>query len=177
MKLLIDTVNKDFYIAIVEENKTIDYIHIENLIKKSDALPVEYKKLIDRNNLMTSDLKGIYINKGPGSFMGIRAGFVFGKILAMMLNIPFHTCDNLLFISQGIDGEYFVDAKGNKSYKGSITNKTSSIELVDFVQDSMVNYENLINNPKNILELFTVEEDVINAQPLYFKEPQIGGAK
>ena len=177
MKLLIDTVNKDFYISIVDENKTIDYIHIENLVKKSDALPIEYKKLIDRNNLDTKNLKAIYVNKGPGSFMGIRAGFVFGKILAMMLNIPFYTCDNLLFISQGIDGNYFVDAKGNKSYKGTIINKTSSIKLVDFVQDSMINYKNLISNPKNTLDMFTIEEDVINAQPLYFKEPQIGGAK
>ena len=177
MKLLIDTCNKDLYIAIIQNDKTLIYEHKKDLKRKSDALPILFKEMIKKLNINTNDIKEIYVVNGPGSFMGIRAGVVFAKTMAYLLNINLYAIDNLTFISNGKNGVYYVDASGNKSYKGTIKNNDVKIELCDYEKDSIIDYKNIINNPSIYLSLFKKINDIIQFESLYIKEPQIGGAK
>ena len=176
MKLLVDTVNNDLYVAIIENNKTIAYEHLKDLKRKSDALPEIFDELTKALKIKARDLKEIYVVNGPGSFMGIRAGMTFCKTMALVTGAKLFGIDNLTFISAGIDGEYFVDAKGNSSYKGTISKGKTIIELTDYQEDSSIDYDLLINDPEQYLKLFKLIDDIPNYECLYIKEPQVGGA-
>ncbi|NQZ65622.1 MAG: hypothetical protein HRT99_00190 [Mycoplasmatales bacterium] len=174
MKLLLDMVNKDFFMSIINNDKTIVFEHLENYLKKSDLIPSVFQKLISKAKIETKDIKSIYVVNGPGSFMGIRAGMVFGKTIALLTGAEFFSINNLVYISLGLDGTYYTDAKGKKSYRAIIKNKKFKIDIVDYENDSIIDYEEIINNPKKVLNLFSKIEDIVNFKSEYFKEPQIG---
>ena len=161
--------------SIVKENKTIAYHHLEDYKKKTDILPSLYKEILEEANIKTKDIEEIYVVNGPGSFMGIRAGIVFSKTLALASNKKLFSIDNLTFISMGIEGEYFVDAKGKKSYRGIFKNNKIKIDLCEFQEDSKIHYKLLIENPQKFLITFKKIENILDLEELYIKEPQIGG--
>ena len=175
MKLFIDTVNEDLFLSIIKDNQTISYVHLKKHLKKSEILPQVYKDLIKKANVFTKDIKKIYLVNGPGSFMSIRAGSVFAKTLCLILKIDLFSIDNLTFISKGIDGNYYVDAKSKKSFIGNVKNGQTKITLGDFKENSLIDYKTLIDQPEVYLKLFKKVKNVLDFKENYFKEPQIGG--
>lgn len=175
MKLIIDTVNDDFYMAIINENNTESFEYLKNYKRKSDILPVIFKKLIDEVGISAKDINSIYVVNGPGSFMGIRAGMTFAKTMALVTGAKLFGIDNLTFISKGKDGTYYVDAKGSKSYMGKMKNGIMTTSFSDFKKNTLINYDSLINNPKKYLMIFKEVSDILNYEANYIKEPQVGG--
>ncbi|MCK5866795.1 MAG: tRNA (adenosine(37)-N6)-threonylcarbamoyltransferase complex dimerization subunit type 1 TsaB [Mycoplasmataceae bacterium] len=176
MKILIDTVNKDLFISLIENNETLDFSHLKEYKYKSDILPSLYKKLLNKNNLTTKDIKEIYVVNGPGSFMGIRAGIVFSKTLSFVGKKKLFQCNNLKFISGGQDIEVYLDAKSGLSFKGREIKGEYKVDTVNFIEDSLINYEALISSPKIYLDLFNEVTNIIEFKEEYFKEPRVGGA-
>ena len=176
MKLLVDTVNEDFYMALIKDEKTLFYTHKKNYKKKSDIVPVVFKKLINSAKIVAKDIDEIYVVNGPGSFMGIRAGMTFCKTMALITGAKLFGTDNLSFISRKRDGEYFVDAKGGKSYRGLVSNNIVAIDLVDYKENSPIDYESIIMFPLSYTSIFQEIEDIPEYKCNYVKEPQIGGA-
>jgi tRNA threonylcarbamoyl adenosine modification protein YeaZ len=175
MKLLIDTVNEDLFLSIIENNRTLAFIHLEKYKHKSEILPSIYSKLLKKLNISTKNIQEIYVVNGPGSFMGIRAGLVFSKTLALVTNIKLYSLDNLSFISMGKEGKYYIDAKGGKSYIGTLENQKMKIEIGEFKQNSFINYKNLIDNPEIYLQKFKKVKNILKFKENYIKKPQIGG--
>ncbi len=54
----------------------------------SDTLLIKIDELLNTNTLDKSDLTGIIIYQGPGSFTGLRIGISVANALAYSLNIP-----------------------------------------------------------------------------------------
>lgn len=175
MKLFINSVNEDLFLSIIKDNETLSYVHLVKYQKKSQILPKVYKDLIKKANILTNDIKKIYLVNGPGSFMGIRAGSVFAKTLCLILKIDLFAIDNLTFISKGIDGNYYVDAKSKKSFVGNVKNGKTTISFSNFKKNSLIDYQTLINNPKVYLKLFKKVKNILDFKENYCKEPQIGG--
>lgn len=176
MKLFIDTINTDFFISLIEDNKTIAFIHQEKLIKKSDFLPKAFSELMTKANKDIEDIKSIYVTDGPGSFMGIRAGLTFAKVICHVQKKRLFVANNFIFIAGGQDGTYYVDAKSSQSFKGSVKGSNVEVELVDATEDSSIDYKAFIESPETTLENFKEVKDIVNYEPQYFKDPQIGGA-
>ena len=177
LALIIDTSNSDLFVSIVKNKKTIVSTHLENCEKKSEKLPLIVSKMFQNKKLKNGvkALDEIYVNKGPGSFMGVRAGVLFAKTLAYTLKIKLYACDNLLFISNGQDGTYHIDAKGGLSYQGIVSKGEAKIELVDFKENSKIDYGRIKKKPQLILNLFKLVDNIHDFEPLYIKEPQVGG--
>lgn len=172
MKLLIETCLSDFFVGLINnENQFIDYIHEKKFQKKSERLAEDVEKLLKNNKLAPKDLTGIYITKGPGSFMGIRAGLMFGATVARITGVPLYTVNTMEFISGGINGEYFLDAKSSESFM--YKHPKGEVKLVEFQNDTPMDYQALIKNPKQYLDLFEATEPG-QALPEYFKEPRVG---
>ena len=176
MKLFIDTINTDFFISLIKDNKTIAFIHKEKLIKKSDFLPKAFSELMTKANKDIKDIESIYVTDGPGSFMGIRAGLTFAKVICHVQKKNLYVANNFIFISGGQEGTYYVDAKSNQSFKGSVSGSNVEVELVDATEDSNIDYKAFIANPEMTLKHFKEVSDITNYEPQYFKDPQIGGA-
>ena len=176
MKILIDTVNKDLFISLIKNGKTLDFIHLKEYIYKSNILPSLYRDLLEKNNLITKDIEEFYVVNGPGSFMGIRAGVVFSKTLAFVGKKKLFQCNNLKFISGGRDIEVFIDAKSKKSFRGREINGEYKVDIINFVEETILDYNELIISPNIFINLFNQVNDILNFKENYFKEPRVGGA-
>jgi tRNA threonylcarbamoyladenosine biosynthesis protein TsaB len=97
------------------EREETEFVHAE-------ALHQMMKDILDRNNLKPSDLHGIAVGIGPGSYTGLRIGVTAAKGLAYALNIGMVaiTTGELLVNSVGNDsGDMpvaLIDARRNDAY-------------------------------------------------------------
>lgn len=72
---------RDGELLDLEEQATEGYSHAENLHPFID-------RILQRNQLKPSDLDGVCVSKGPGSYTGLRIGVSAAKGLCFALDIP-----------------------------------------------------------------------------------------
>ena len=70
-KLIIDAVKDNIFFMIINDNNTYSVTH-ENSKNNYEKLIILLINFLKNNNLGGSDIGSIYINRGPGSFAGIR---------------------------------------------------------------------------------------------------------
>lgn len=114
MILIINTSGNGIELAINDK-----IFKIENT-KQSIALPNTVMEFLQQNHINMSDLSGIGVIVGPGSFTGIRMGIAYAKGLGIGLKIPvipvnifeiylYKTPDAFVALDSG-RGDFFVAA-------------------------------------------------------------------
>ena len=71
IKLIIDAADKVIFLMLIINNKTYSITH-ENSKINYEKLTILINDFLNSNNLVVKDIKKIYVNRGPGSFAGIR---------------------------------------------------------------------------------------------------------
>ena len=107
MHVCLETATRNCSVALIKDNVLVDlFEREENEFVHAEALHQMMKDLLDRNNLKPSDLHGIAVGIGPGSYTGLRIGVTAAKGFGYALNIgviPITT------------GELLVNSVGNNS--------------------------------------------------------------
>ena len=86
--LTIDTSdNKKISVGLEINNRRDEITQDSTVLRSEAALPV-IEKLLQKNNLNVSQIDEIKINKGPGSFTGLRVGISIANALSFLLKIP-----------------------------------------------------------------------------------------
>ena len=107
MYLCLETATRNCSVALIKDNALVDLLEREETeFVHAEALHQMMKDLLDRNNLKPSDLNGIAVGIGPGSYTGLRIGVTAAKGLAYALNIGLVTITT---------GELLVNSAGNYS--------------------------------------------------------------
>ena len=70
-KLIIDIANEKIFLMIITLSNIYNITH-ENTKINFEKLTLIINDFLGSNNLNISDINEIYVNKGPGSFAGIR---------------------------------------------------------------------------------------------------------
>ena len=70
-KLIIDVANEFFFLMIITSSNIYNITH-ENTKINYEKLTLIINAFLGSNNLKITNINEIYINKGPGSFAGIR---------------------------------------------------------------------------------------------------------
>ena len=78
------TIKKSYKVDPHQSHETL--AKLENFLKLAKVKPSNIKKII--------------INKGPGSFTGIRVGVAHALALSLVLNVPLQALKNLKFYSK-----------------------------------------------------------------------------
>lgn len=86
MILIIETIERT-EIRIGVFNKDLTWFYFETASQSSDLLP-KIQETLEKNKIRLTDLTGILVSRGPGSFTGIRIGVTTANTLAWSLNIP-----------------------------------------------------------------------------------------
>ena len=88
-KLIIDAANENIFLMVITNSGTYNISHVNSKIN--------YEKLINLINdflnskkLKIRDLMEIYINRGPGSFAGIRNSLSVVKAINIALKIDYY---------------------------------------------------------------------------------------
>ncbi len=86
MYLCIDTATAHSGVAITDDKKSV-YLELETN-HASDEILEKIDQLVKKTNIQLSDLKGVFVIKGPGSFTGLRVGIAVANQFAHQLKIP-----------------------------------------------------------------------------------------
>lgn len=154
MKILsIDTSSNICSTAILEDDKIIDEINLNNAKTHSENLMPIVSEILIRNHLKLSNIDLISCCVGPGSFTGIRIGVASMKAIAEVHNIPIASVTSLETLAR-IDNSdrmkvTLIDAKNNQVYCGIFDQEYKPKE--DFVADNIENIIKIIKKYKNVV--------------------------
>ena len=70
-KLVIDAANKNIFLVIISNDNIYNVRH-ENSKTNYEKLIVLIDEFLNSRNLKMNDISSLYVNRGPGSFAGIR---------------------------------------------------------------------------------------------------------
>ncbi|WP_338583085.1 tRNA (adenosine(37)-N6)-threonylcarbamoyltransferase complex dimerization subunit type 1 TsaB [Mycoplasmopsis cynos] len=185
MNIFLDTATTDFVLILfTNEFKVIDYVHYKNYKKKVELIVDEFKYILQKNNINIGDIKAFYTNLGPGFFTGIRSSLIFLRTIALILNQKIYTTNTfeiLNFINND-KKDFILDAQGQKYFFLAYNDFDSKdyLKKIKILNQqnlplSNLNYDDLIKNFSKIKNIFTLESELVNIEPLYIKKPQIGG--
>lgn len=185
MKLFLDTTAKDFALALFDNNlKLINKIIISNQPKKIDLITEYVPKICTDSNVNIHEIDTFYTNLGPGLFTGVRISLVYLRTIALITNAKIKTVSSMQILQRQnpLQREFNINAMGNKYFNYFALNTHFSVDLVKVVQGELINYdqidyEELFNNFAVYEDLFIENNEPINIEPYYIKQPQIGSKK
>ena len=121
-KLIIDGTNEKIFLMIITSNDVYN-ISYENTKINYEKLTVIINDFLGNYKLKISDIKNIYINRGPGSFAGIRNSISIIKAFNISKKIDYYCYS-------------FEDFKGEENI---------SYENIPYLCDKFKIKKNLIN--------------------------------
>ncbi len=199
MKILaVDTSSKICAVAILEDNKVIDEIKLDNGKTHSENLMPIIKEILDRNSLNLSNFNLIAVSVGPGSFTGIRIGIATIKPMAEVYNLPVASVTSLETLARNIENKEkdftiisLIDAKNNQVYAGffdteynlkeeeiaedidEVLKRAGKYSKIIFVGDgAIIHKEKIEENLKNRSIIFAEEnnQSAINTGKIGYKK-------
>ena len=88
--LSLDTVSSVCSLALYKDRKNIASCELENTFTSplTGSLPEVLKTFLETNQVDQAQLTAIVVNRGPGSFTGVRFGMAFAKGYSFGLGVP-----------------------------------------------------------------------------------------
>ena len=88
-KLVIDVANEKIFLMIITKDDIYN-ITKENTKINYEKLTLIVKDFLNSNSLKLNDIGKIYVNRGPGSFAGIRNSLSFAKAFNVSRKIDYY---------------------------------------------------------------------------------------
>jgi tRNA threonylcarbamoyladenosine biosynthesis protein TsaB len=86
--LRIDTSNNRKITIELEADRKKDTLTEDSTFLRSEATLPTIDKLLEKNKLKIQDVEKVEVNRGPGSFTGLRVGVAIANALSFLLKIP-----------------------------------------------------------------------------------------
>ena len=87
--LIIDAANEKIFLMIIK-SKNIYKASFENSKTNYERLTILIDDFLNLNNLKINDISKLYVNRGPGSFAGIRNSLSVVKAIKLVKNIDYY---------------------------------------------------------------------------------------
>ena len=88
-KLVIDVTNEKIFLMIITKDDIYN-ITKENTKINYEKLTLILKDFLNSSNLKLEDIQKIYVNRGPGSFAGIRNSLSIVKAINVARNVDYY---------------------------------------------------------------------------------------
>ena len=98
-KLVIDAVNENIFLVIISNDNIYNVRH-ENSKTNYEKLIVLIDEFLNSKNLKMNDISSLYVNRGPGSFAGIRNSLSIVKAIHLSKKIDYYCYSFQDFINQ-----------------------------------------------------------------------------
>lgn len=152
MKMLaVDTSSAICSVALLDDDRLIDEINLDNGKTHSENLMPLVDELITRNNLIVKDIEFIACCVGPGSFTGIRIGVSSIKAIAEVLNVKLASVTSLETLAANVENEEtivsLIDARNNQVYCGIFDREYNLKEkaIADDINEAIAHIKNYPN--------------------------------
>ena len=88
-KLIIDAANENIFLMVITNSGTYNISHVNSKINY-EKITILINDFLNSKKLKLRDLMRIYINRGPGSFAGIRNSLSVVKAINLALKIDYY---------------------------------------------------------------------------------------
>ena len=88
-KLIIDAANEKIFFMIINKDNIYNITH-DNSKTNYEKLIILINSFLNSKNLKISDISILYVNRGPGSFAGIRNSLSTVKAIHLALKIDYY---------------------------------------------------------------------------------------
>ena len=88
-KLVIDAANENIFLMLISNDHIYNITH-ENSKINYEKLTILINNFLNSNNLKISDISKFYVNRGPGSFAGIRNSLSTVKAMHLVSKIDYY---------------------------------------------------------------------------------------
>ncbi len=88
-KLIINAADEKIFLMLITKDNTYSITH-DNSKTNYEMLIILINNFIYSKNLTLKDIKKIYVNRGPGSFAGIRNSLSIVKAINLTKNIDYY---------------------------------------------------------------------------------------
>ena len=88
-KLVIDAVNDNIFLTIINDNDTYN-VSYENSKIHYEKLVTLINSFLNSKKVKLNDISSIYVNRGPGSFAGIRNSLSIVKAIHLVKKIDYY---------------------------------------------------------------------------------------
>lgn len=154
MKILaIDTSSKICSCAILEDEKVIDEINLDDGRTHSENLLPIMSELLERNKINLKEIDLISCCVGPGSFTGIRIGVASIKAIAEVHNMKIASVTSLETLARIDESEKIkvamIDARNNQVYCGIFDNEYNQLEVL--MADDIYNVIEILKKYENMI--------------------------
>lgn len=152
--LSIDTSSKICAVAILDNDKLVKKIELNNGLTHSESLMPIIKDIFEETNLTLNDINLLICDIGPGSFTGIRIGIATVKAFSDSFNIPIIGVSSLTGLAYNVKNEglicSLIDCKNNNCYYSLYELKNNTYTLLEEPSaDSIENCIKLLNYKYN----------------------------
>ena len=89
-KLIIDATKNEIFLMIMIKDINYSITH-ENTKTNYEKLTLLIKEFLDKKKLKLKNISQIYVNRGPGSFAGIRNSFSIVKAIHLAHKIDYYS--------------------------------------------------------------------------------------
>ena len=88
-KLIIDAANEKLFFMIINDNISHNIAH-ENTKNNFEKMIILIQNFLNSKNLKIKDISRLYVNRGPGSFAGIRNSLSIIKAIHLATQIDYY---------------------------------------------------------------------------------------
>ena len=97
--LIIDATTSKIFLTLIKNNKNIYTSKHENSKNNFDKLVILIESLLHKSKILIKNINRIYVNRGPGSFAGVRSSISIAKGFHISQNIDYYCFSFLDFIN------------------------------------------------------------------------------
>ena len=87
--LIIDAANEKIFLMLIKDKNIYSVSH-ENSKTNYEKLTILINDFIKKNKLKIDEISNLYVNRGPGSFAGIRNSIAIAKAINITKNINYY---------------------------------------------------------------------------------------
>lgn len=190
--LSVDTSSSVCSVALLENEKLIDEINLDNGKTHSENLMPLIKELLERNNVELKEVELISVTCGPGSFTGIRIGIASIKAMAEVHNVPVAEVTSLETLSANDTSDktkiVLIDAKNNQVYAGvfdkdynimqdymaddinTVFEKISQYENAVLIGNGAILHKDILSKIPNVTFLEDIKQRACNTGKIGYKK-------
>ena len=88
-KLIIDAANEKIFLMVINNYNIYNVSH-ENSKTNYEKLTILINDFLNSKNFNIKDMSALYVNRGPGSFAGIRNSLSIAKAMHLALKIDYY---------------------------------------------------------------------------------------
>ena len=134
--LAIDTATQVSSVAVASEGRLLAELTMQGKLTHSETLMPHIEQVLKMAAVDKSQLTGIAVSNGPGSFTGLRIGLAAAKAMSYVLHIPLVGVSTLASLAYGVPVAglrimSMLDAQKGNAYAASYRWEDGSLKVIE----------------------------------------------